>query len=202
MDFTEKKAIKSIRQVVAGNGKLGDVEVKVNLHTFRVIYPGSTIPLDVIINNYSKSNVVGACVRFVEVQSWRSIYTSRFGNNPELTEVKNLAQRNVANELQNASDYPEEAKEKLVARDVELQIPTSAREDREVGLVTVHHILEVTVKTGGPFVTNVSYRFPLVIGGEQPDSVPDEHHLHYIRKKGPSDVIADFVAQAIKLVVG
>lgn len=185
----------------------GDVEVHVDLmpsESNTHIQPGSRIPLNINILN---SNPIGKFdeirIRLIEVLSWSSI-TGQISNAKQYKGFKDIATEITKLTTKKLSSWPEEidGRQRRVIRlhNMSLDIPQSAKCDQNVGLIRIHHVLEVKLISSGYHVSNMKFRFPLVIGGKQYDgrrALPRHHAINYLNEKRTEQILADTVAAVV-----
>lgn len=182
---------------------LGCVQVQLlNLLEQDSIEPDSTLNLSLDITNSSKSvkfHKIQISVR--EVQTWTSMIKPKTGNNPTMMEITKLSKQTICDwDIVPIVDKDTGKKQRLVQlHDLKLDIPESTNRDRPYGLLRINHYLQVKLTSDGAIINNLRFRFPLVIGGEQYETIPDDHPIHKIRRgnKSLSKALAYGIARTI-----
>jgi hypothetical protein len=195
--FTQQKAIRAR----AGSVKrLGDIYVQLNTDEKDQFLSGSTMSLDIsiTIETRTKVNFDEIRVGLKEIQSWTSLVESKNGNSPLLTETTKLAKETVKDWTER-QDETNNNRRVIHLKNIELKVPESTSSDREVGLVRVHHFLDIKLISHGRRVGNLNYKFPIVIGGGDQYTIPPDRHPMHI-KQTPDKILAAAIAGAIKKV--
>ena len=195
--FTQQKAIRAR----AGSVKrLGDIYVQLNTDEKDQFLSGSTMSLDIsiTIETRTKVNFDEIRVGLKEIQSWTSLVESKNGNSPLLTETTKLAKETVKDWTER-QDETNNNRRVIHLKNIELEVPESTSSDREVGLVRVHHFLDIKLISHGRRVGNLNYKFPIVIGGGDQYTIPPDRHPMHI-KQTPDKILAAAIAGAIKKV--
>ena len=195
--FTQQKAIRARAGAVK---RLGDIYVQLNADEKDQFLSGSTMSLDISITIETRTEVKFDEIRvgLKEIQSWTSLVESKNGNSPLLTETTKLAKETV----EDWTELPDETnnnRRSIHLKNIELEVPDSTSSDREVGLVRVHHFLDIKLISHGRRVGNLNYKFPIVIGGGDQYTIPPDRHPMHI-KQTPDKILAAAIAGAIKKV--
>ena len=196
--FTQQKAIRAR----AGSVKrLGDIYVQLNTDEKDQFLSGSTMSLDIsiTIETRTKVNFDEIRVGLKEIQSWTSLVEFKNGNSPLLTETTKLAKETVKDWTER-QDETNNNRRVIHLKNIELEVPESTSSDREVGLVRVHHFLDIKLISHGRRVGNLNFKFPIVIGGGDQYTIPPDHHPMHI-KQTPDKILAAAIAGAIKKVI-
>jgi len=196
--FTQQKAIRARAGAVK---RLGDIYVQLNADEKDQFLSGSTMSLDISITIETRTEVKFDEIRvgLKEIQSWTSLVESKNGNSPLLTETTKLAKETV----EDWTELPDETnnnRRSIHLKNIELEVPDSTSSDREVGLVRVHHFLDIKLISHGRRVGNLNFKFPIVIGGGDQYTIPPDHHPMHI-KQTPDKILAATIAGAIKKVI-
>jgi hypothetical protein len=194
--FLETKSLRSSR----GVGNLGLVEVQVlDVPPMDLVNPDSSFQISLKITNKTRKVIFDEVrVSLKEVKTWASIIPPKHGNNTTRTEMTELASMNYESLEKDTIDY---GKRVQLLHNISLDVPENAKCDQELGLVRVHHFLQVKIISHGGTIRDLRFRFPFVIGGAQyKEAVPADHPVNSMKKIRPSKALANGIAKSTMLL--